>query len=99
MSTNFGTVDLEHLTFPAVMLVDYIRVYQDPKNINVGCEPPDFPTQDYINTCASDLLWPLNLCTYEPYRYIEAYTNPNLTTWRDDYHQTFPKNSLVDGCD
>ncbi|KAF8920503.1 beta-glucan synthesis-associated protein [Mucidula mucida] len=81
MSTNFGTVDLEHLTFPAVMLVDYIRVYQDPKNINVGCEPPDFPTQDYINT------------------YIEAYTNPNLTTWRDDYHQTFPKNSLVDGCD
>ncbi len=28
MSTNFGEVDLDHLTFPAVMLVDYIRVYQ-----------------------------------------------------------------------
>ncbi len=25
MSTNFGTVDLEHLQFPAVMLIDYIR--------------------------------------------------------------------------
>ncbi|KAK0496775.1 glycoside hydrolase family 16 protein [Armillaria luteobubalina] len=80
MSTNFGTVDLEHLQFPAVMLIDYIRVYQDPNNINIGCDPPDFPTQAYINT------------------YIEAYSNPNLTTWRDDFQQSFPKNSLVDGC-
>ncbi|KAL5530502.1 hypothetical protein ACEPAF_6760 [Sanghuangporus sanghuang] len=31
--------------------------------------------------------------------YIEAYTNPNLTTWEDDFGQPFPKNSLVDGCD
>ncbi|OBZ79710.1 Beta-glucan synthesis-associated protein KRE6 [Grifola frondosa] len=30
MSTNFGTVDLEHLTFPTTMKVDWIRVYQDP---------------------------------------------------------------------
>lgn len=28
MSTNFGDVDLDHLTFPAVMLIDYVRVYQ-----------------------------------------------------------------------
>ncbi|KAK0211292.1 glycoside hydrolase family 16 protein [Desarmillaria ectypa] len=77
MSTNFGVVDLEHLQFPAMMLVDYIR---DPNNINIGCDPPDFPTQAYINA------------------YIEAYSDANLTTWRDDYHQPFPKNSLVDGC-
>ncbi|KAF8686382.1 Glycoside hydrolase family 16 protein [Rhizoctonia solani] len=30
--------------------------------------------------------------------YIEAYTNPNLTTWIDDYGQVKPKNRLVDGC-
>ena len=24
-------------------------------------------------------------------RYIDAYNNPNLTTWVDDYHQTIPK--------
>ncbi|KAG9047513.1 hypothetical protein FS837_002098 [Tulasnella sp. UAMH 9824] len=29
--------------------------------------------------------------------YPEAYTNPNLTTWKQ-YGQTFPKNKLVDGC-
>ncbi|TCD63594.1 hypothetical protein EIP91_005202 [Steccherinum ochraceum] len=80
MSTNFGTVDLEHLTFPTSMKVDYIRVYQDPDNINVGCDPVDFPTQAYIN------------------QYIEAYTNPNLTTWVDDYKQVFPKNSFAGKC-
>ncbi|KAF9016764.1 glycoside hydrolase family 16 protein [Hymenopellis radicata] len=45
----WGTIDFEHLTFPAVMLIDYVRVYQDPKHINVGCDPIDFPTQSYIN--------------------------------------------------
>ncbi|KAG1828322.1 glycoside hydrolase family 16 protein [Suillus variegatus] len=30
--------------------------------------------------------------------YIEAYTNPNLTTWRNDFQQPFPKNNLTTGC-
>ncbi|KAJ7267489.1 glycoside hydrolase family 16 protein [Mycena rebaudengoi] len=80
MSNNFGFVDLEHLTFPTVMRVDYIRVYQYPDAVNIGCDPPDFPTAAYINT------------------YSEAYTNPLLTTWVDDYGQTIPKNNLVDKC-
>jgi hypothetical protein len=49
MSTNFGDVDLEHLTFPTSMSVDYIRVYQDPDSVNIGCDPDDFPTAAYIN--------------------------------------------------
>jgi beta-glucan synthesis-associated protein KRE6 len=49
MSKNFGVVDLAHLTFPAVMKVDYVRVYQRKDAINIGCDPPDFPTQAYIN--------------------------------------------------
>lgn len=80
ISRNFGFVDFEHLTFPATMKVDYIRVYQDPDAINIGCDPDDFPTAAYIN------------------EYIEAYTNPNLTTWRDDYKQPFPKNSFLGEC-
>ncbi|KAJ7864983.1 glycoside hydrolase family 16 protein [Mycena olivaceomarginata] len=28
MSTNFGTVDLDHLTFPTTLSLDYVRVYQ-----------------------------------------------------------------------
>ncbi|PPQ66590.1 hypothetical protein CVT26_009490 [Gymnopilus dilepis] len=49
MSRNFGAIDFEHLTFPNHMYVDYIRVYQDVDRINIGCDPPDFPTADYIN--------------------------------------------------
>lgn len=48
MSKNFGEIDFEHLTFPTRMRVDYIRVYQKEGNINVGCDPKDFPTADYI---------------------------------------------------
>lgn len=49
MSRNFGPVDLANLPFPARMRVDYIRVYQPKDQINIGCNPKDFPTTDYIN--------------------------------------------------
>lgn len=51
MSTNFGTVDLEHLTFPTTMSIDYVRVYQPKGSINVGCDPDDYPTKAYIEEC------------------------------------------------
>ena len=50
MSSNFGFVDVEHLPFPVTMSVDWIRVYQPVDSINYTCDPPDFPTQAYINT-------------------------------------------------
>ena len=80
LSPNFGTPDFTHLRFPAKMRIDYVRVYQHPDQINIGCSPKDFPTEDYIN------------------EFIGAYTNPNLTTWRDDFGQPFPKNSFAGEC-
>lgn len=50
MSTNFATVDLDNLPFPSTMLVDYVRVYQKKDSKNIGCDPADFPTANYINT-------------------------------------------------
>lgn len=98
MSENFGTIDFEHLTFPAVMSVDYIRVYQPSDSKNVGCSPKDFPTASYINQCDSMFTIFVGVDTNSVHRYIEAYTNPNLTTWVDDYKQTIPKNNLIDQC-
>ncbi|KAJ7913846.1 beta-glucan synthesis-associated [Mycena leptocephala] len=80
ISHAFGFVDFDHLVFPATMRLDWVRVYQHPDKINIGCDPPEKPTSQYINT------------------YTEAYTNPLLTTWVDDYHQTIPKNKLIDEC-
>ena len=50
MSTNFATVETDLLPFPSTMLVDYVRVYQKKGQKNIGCDPSDFPTADYINT-------------------------------------------------
>lgn len=49
ISSNWQTIDLTTMTFPAVMLIDYIRVYQRTSSQNIGCSPPDYPTADYIN--------------------------------------------------
>ncbi|KAJ7094453.1 beta-glucan synthesis-associated [Mycena belliarum] len=49
MSMNWQTIDLASMVFPAEMLVDYVRVYQRDGEQNIGCNPPDFPTTDYIN--------------------------------------------------
>ncbi|KAI5480337.1 glycoside hydrolase family 16 protein [Pseudohyphozyma bogoriensis] len=48
MSPTFGTVDLDAMSFPVYMRIDYVRVYQDSDNVNVGCSPPDYPTAEYI---------------------------------------------------
>ncbi|KAJ7054316.1 glycoside hydrolase family 16 protein [Mycena amicta] len=49
-SHSFSWIDFENLTFPATMRVDWIRVYQQPDQINIGCDPEERPTADYINT-------------------------------------------------
>ncbi|KAJ7888736.1 beta-glucan synthesis-associated, partial [Mycena leptocephala] len=49
LSESFSFIDFDHLTFPAVMRVDWVRVYQDPDNVQVGCDPKDYPTAEYIN--------------------------------------------------
>ncbi|KAJ7153034.1 glycoside hydrolase family 16 protein [Mycena crocata] len=49
ISQSFGVVDLEHLTFPATMRIDWVRVYQHPDKINIGCDPPERPTAAYID--------------------------------------------------
>ena len=48
MSFNFGNIDLAHLPFPVHMRIDYIRVYQPSNAHNVGCDPADYPTAEYI---------------------------------------------------
>jgi hypothetical protein len=52
MSENFGEIDFPNIDFPVNMLVDYIRVYQHPDRINVGCDPEGFPTNNYISRFA-----------------------------------------------
>lgn len=63
MSKNFGAIDFEHLTFPTHMRVDYIRVYQDVRHINIGCDPEDYPTLAYINESVKLLCYTMIMLT------------------------------------
>lgn len=38
------------------MSVDYIRIYQPKDAVNIGCDPKEFPTMQYIETYVL-ILW------------------------------------------
>lgn len=66
------------------MHVDYIRVYQHPDKINVGCDPKDYPTSDFIDKYRAAYSNP-NITTFQQLQ--DVY--PGLQ---------WPKNRLVDQC-
>ncbi|KAI5956461.1 hypothetical protein KGF54_000936 [Candida jiufengensis] len=65
------------LDLPAILYIDYIRIYQ--KQLDLTCDPPEYPTNSYINS------------------HVNAYTNPNLLTWKEAGF-SFPRNSFIDDC-
>jgi beta-glucan synthesis-associated protein KRE6 len=48
VSPSFSAVP-SNLPLPAHMSIDYIRVYQYEDLVNYGCDPPNYPTSNYIN--------------------------------------------------
>ncbi|ORY07190.1 concanavalin A-like lectin/glucanase [Basidiobolus meristosporus CBS 931.73] len=48
MSHSWGWFELDKVPFPSTMWIDYIRVYQRPDKISVTCDPPGYPTTQYI---------------------------------------------------
>lgn len=52
MSNSFAQIFLPNIAelLPATMRFDYIRIYQDPDNEIVTCDPPGYPTTNYIKS-------------------------------------------------
>ena len=52
MSNSFAQLDMPGLAklMPATMRFDYVRIYQDPNNNIVTCDPPDYETTSYIGS-------------------------------------------------
>lgn len=50
LSNSFAQVFLADLAalMPATMRFDYVRIYQDPQDVSVTCDPPGYPTTQYI---------------------------------------------------
>lgn len=64
-----ANLDFNTLNFPAVMLVDYVRVYQPDsyKDNLLSCDPQDYPTKAYIQ------------------RHLDVYDNANVTRWKQRF--------------
>ncbi|SAM75074.1 probable KRE6-glucan synthase subunit [Ustilago bromivora] len=85
ISASFTTVDWRHLTWPATMLVDYVRVWQVEGEENVGCDPENAPTAAYIEK-HKEAYYNANLTTWTE------------TRERGGYAQSFPGNSMLGQC-
>lgn len=50
MSNSFSQIFLADLAelMPATMRFDYVRIYQDPDDVSVTCDPVGYPTTEYI---------------------------------------------------
>jgi beta-glucanase (GH16 family) len=48
MSGAWGEVQMANLLFPTTMHIDYVRIYQKPGEENITCDPPAYPTTEYI---------------------------------------------------
>lgn len=100
MSASFQTVDLSTMTFPGDFLIDYVRVYQRSGEVNLGCDPPDYPTAAYI---ANHLDAYTSMCHVDFFLFcleLIKGVDPNLTSWRDNGGMggagyVWPKNSQV----
>lgn len=84
LSSGFGWVSWDKLTFPAKLKVDYLRLYQAPGKENVGCDPKSHPTKDYIDRHMLAYTNP-NLTVWGGYQEVGG------------YGQDWPKNRLY-GC-
>lgn len=50
LSNNWAYIDWPSLQFPLHMRVNYVRVYQPSDSISMTCDPPNYPTTNYINS-------------------------------------------------
>jgi beta-glucanase (GH16 family) len=48
ISNSWAYIDWTAFQFPFTFEIDYVRVYQPEDEINVTCDPPDYPTYKYI---------------------------------------------------
>lgn len=49
ISNSWAYIDWPSIHFPNMLHVDYVRIYQPEDDINMTCDPDDYPTADYID--------------------------------------------------
>ncbi|KAL8690369.1 MAG: hypothetical protein Q9218_004164 [Villophora microphyllina] len=85
MAAGFSALNLTGLTplMPATMRFDYVRIYQDPDSKSVTCDPPGYPTTEYISS---------HMKAYTNPNVTHWDLGPGSAGYK------WPKNTLVNGC-
>lgn len=82
---------------PGFMRFDYIRIYQDPDNISVTCDPPGYETTEYIASHA-EAYTNNNVTTWYAFPFPGHCSTGFLMHSRGDAGYDWPMNSLMNGC-
>lgn len=48
ISNSWVYIDWPSLVWPSHLRIDYVRIYQPRNALSITCDPPDYPTYDYI---------------------------------------------------
>jgi beta-glucanase (GH16 family) len=48
ISASWSEILFGDLVFPTIMHVDYVRIYQKKGQVSITCDPPGYPTTEYI---------------------------------------------------
>jgi hypothetical protein len=90
---------------PAYMRFDYIRIYQDPDEVSVTCDPPGYETTEYIAKHpnayrnVNKTTWYGCLPTSSTYvLFCWASADHSSTMCRSDAGYDWPTNTLMHGC-
>lgn len=99
MATSFAFINKTITDYmPGILRFDYIRIYQDPDQESVTCDPEGYETTEYIEKHA--------VAYQNPNKTSWLVSYPSLDSWllvancdnRADAGYGWPKNSFMDRC-
>lgn len=74
MSNSFAAIDFAQIAamLPAIMRIDYIRIYQEEGNEEMSCDPDGYPTTQYIKDHPDAYQNPNHTDWYVPFSSMNA---------------------------
>jgi beta-glucanase (GH16 family) len=96
ISGSWSEILIGDLKFPTIMHIDYVRIYQKPGQVSVTCDPPGYPTTDYIKEHPAAYLNPnFTVCSFSFLEELKPQLKV-LQKWEQTGY-SWPKNQFT-GC-
>ncbi|CCH46962.1 Beta-glucan synthesis-associated protein KRE6 [Wickerhamomyces ciferrii] len=94
ISNNWAYIDWASIMFPVTHQIDHVRLYQPEDQVDVTCDPTDYPTYDYIQS-HKNVYYNANLTTWKDAGY--DFPKNILTGNCKSSHYNGPTGAQADG--